>query len=100
MKAKHTPAPWKITASRVDAYTYYLGAYEGDLNMNQREANAALIAAAPDLLSEMRHTARNLQSRVDYFPSDRAHSEDIEYKILTAWLERTLAVIAKAEGVQ
>lgn len=59
--------------------------------------HANLIAAAPDMLAELKHTARNLQSMVNFFPVDRAHSQEIEYQILVTWLRRTNDTIAKAE---
>ena len=52
------------------------------------------------MLRELHHTARNLHSLINFFPANRSHSGDIEYKSLTAWLERTEHAISIAEGTQ
>lgn len=63
------------------------------------EQNAKLMAAAPDLLAELKHTAYTIQSRMSQFPNvnNLARSEQIEYQVLVEWLNRTNQVINKAE---
>ena len=81
-KVTHTPGPWRVIASRVDAYTYYFGAeMESQLHMDQREANTRLIAAAPDLLE-------NLESVVDYAEASGSTA---------SWIPAAKATIKKAK---
>ena len=82
LNMRHTPGPWNITASRVDAYTYYLAGNTIGLQMSQREANAKLISAAPEMLSILKRTHAELQEI----------AKDVEELLL-----ETARVIAKAE---
>ena len=97
MKAQHTPGPWKhegqgdITGlendgdikGAVDVCCVYLRTLPG-----RHDANAILIAAAPDLLQELRNIAN----------ADTAEWDDkTEFE---AWAKnRARAAIAKATGV-
>lgn len=105
MKAKHTPGPWRVhtpTATerrllvlhpdgeRVIARCSegYNSPISGPIPKEEREANARLIAAAPDLLSALEHALAAL---------------DDAMKNHTHWIyadaqQEALQAIAKAEG--
>ena len=82
MSAKHTPGPWtNQVVNTVSGVCFKVGPFpwkEGELNhaciyadypnksgYEQCAANARLIAAAPDLLEELREVEKHLQSYVD-----------------------------------
>lgn len=115
---KHTPGPWKIDASvafaiqahdnETIARTYFV---YGDKEREnpQREANAVLIASAPDLLEEL----RNLRAWLEYWKSRTIsqQSKDDRGHVTNCWaacpipdwdvkqkLQAIEALIAKAEG--
>ena len=54
--AKHTPGPWQVSGSSIVAGEICIAAIEDDggyeAPYDEREANAALIARAPELLAE------------------------------------------------
>lgn len=101
---KHTPGPWRARSYQTDDGDVWV---DCDSWVNPKtascrggtvatvlasgvgggsvEANAALIAAAPELLEVLKA-----------FPA--VHTSGAEFKALGAWLERVSAVIAKAEG--
>jgi hypothetical protein len=104
MNAKHTPGPWKIRAKRlgsvvmIDAAPHVPGviaqvcATTGEDGTNltadvRNEANARLIAAAPDLLASLRE-----------FVALYDGCRDMLGAPVAAKLARAEAVIAKAEG--
>lgn len=57
MTVKHTPGPWVCTATSHHAHDYRLEIPHGQMpferGANVEYANARLIAAAPDLLTEL-----------------------------------------------
>ena len=85
-EVKHTPGPWRvayrdgsgpecITSEGRDSIVATVG-YHGDPEMRcdmteAEQANAALIAAAPDLLAALKETAQLAQEML----SDRARSD-------------------------
>ena len=93
---KHTPGPWRI--SEYDN-GYLIGAYDGSIALttgraitikkykNEREANARLIAAAPELLEALSAVTNN------YIDTYGDEGNDAPESIKVA-----LATIAKAEG--
>ncbi len=84
----HTPGPW--TPYRDPGEYSAVGAATGDIAQEVRnEADARLIAAAPDLLRELRNLVSLLQT-----PLNRG---DIQIHGL-ATLNAASAAIAKAEG--
>jgi hypothetical protein len=128
MDAKHTPGPWMVTSSDRphgagrDDVLAVRGAHQGNgissvlaevtcdrpgaENRGEARANAALIAAAPDLLAALRElegvagdAALALQARAARLPEGpawvelQAYSEDLSRKAGAA-----RAAIAKAEG--
>lgn len=52
-KAKHTPGPWQVKCSPNVTGIYAVRAHNGVPWGDQDEANASLIAAAPDLLAAL-----------------------------------------------
>lgn len=91
MTTKHTPRPWILnddenTIRREDgviiAAVYDL---REDYDGEQEEANASLIAAAPDLLAALEEVS-NARAR-------QSHEFDID-----AWYAKVRAAIAKAKG--
>lgn len=69
MKTKHTPGPWKATRDPRTEYNYTIGCKKGilaftdsagcSLTPEEIEANARLIAAAPDLLAALQALTGN-----------------------------------------
>lgn len=89
---KHTPGPWKIIdTTRCNGYEIFRigvgnnvgGSWAESITSGDRDANARLIAAAPDLLESLRFVCS----------ACRAHDEDA-----TVAFARALAAIAKATG--
>lgn len=98
--ATHTPGPWILKAGRAleTPHGEFSLTYGHDRHGNPNfkdfcalDANARLIAAAPELLAQ-------LKSLLEMFDHDAAHQPDP----ITAgeMIDATLATIAKAEGVQ
>ena len=77
MENKHTPGPWRVEWSD-DSGMYYIRADRctvadaivvGTYDMDEEDANAALIAAAPDLLEALGQLiAAGIQSYPDAWP--------------------------------
>ncbi len=67
--SKHTPAPWKvIDANHIDCYRIYALGFtiaETLLHDKESEANAQLIAAAPDLLDTLQCVLECYQDYLD-----------------------------------
>ena len=94
MEAKHTPGPWDniadrgfIIASNNRVVCQMWSKHEDDFD--NHEANAALIAAAPDLLSALRQM-RSTLGMIDVSEGDLGDAEEAMRIAATA--------IAKAEG--
>jgi hypothetical protein len=90
MNNTHTPAPWKV--SPYNNITSRNGTVAKTEQMpgnydSERQANARLIAAAPDLLSALEAAVARVQI---------ANEEGDP--ILSAWLPDALSAIAKAKG--
>lgn len=92
---KHTPAPWTINSGKNaikitggnDNNGYYFIAALGSGLKSEDEANARLIAAAPELLEAAMTAANDFLSRVNGEPSDQNH-----------WYWGLRRAIAKAKG--
>lgn len=95
MKAKHTPGPWKVVNHVVgidglaimapDAGYRYVASALNISTDGYQEANARLIAAAPDMLSALEYIA---------FHAPRAKSKEE----MEGCLETVLSVIKRAKG--
>lgn len=100
-ESKHTPGPWKVSPTDdtvvIDATGAEVAAIDGDYNdpdtWPQMEANARLIAAAPDLLSEAKKQVEWLRMLRDQLPQWDIDGFEVDKRI--AALEDA---IAKAEG--
>jgi hypothetical protein len=64
-----TYAVWSETGSFICSLRFPFGGTEGRVNDDEREANARLIAAAPDLLAICQEIAND--SRIDLIDSER-----------------------------
>ena len=88
-KTGYTPGPWKVVGSEIWGPRFRLadgrGAYD-EKDREKRNANAALIAAAPELLSALEIMACNFE---------RQHPGDYESWDTYRWAR---AAIAKAKG--
>lgn len=92
MSTKHTPGPWKVKPFEneqgdfnIDSeYGYHIAETIGGLG-NEEEANANLIAAAPDLLE-------SLQAMVAMMDSGDEHGAG------SPWHIKATAAITKATG--
>lgn len=107
----HTPGPWEaidnrqvVTVAEVETGRTYGYGCENDFvcdlndgeyheyrNEKEQAANARLIAAAPELLAELKCV---LASFADEPRIGSVHAD----KIRRAWFDRARAAIAKAEG--
>ena len=52
MKQKHTPGPWSINGNKIDGNGYHIVSVNSH-RTSEGEANARLIAAAPELLEAL-----------------------------------------------
>jgi|DEB0MinimDraft_10_1074344.scaffolds.fasta_scaffold104886_2 hypothetical protein len=86
----HTPGPWTIEYEDADGDMLENGvtieSCEGPVAFNVIDCSARLIAAAPELLKELKYLVEQFEEAVDWVP---------EY---TAMADRAKAAIAKAEG--
>lgn len=102
---KHTIGPWKLSLTDdtvvIDADGREVAAIDGDYNnpdeWPKMEANAKLIAAAPDLLAALKDAQKTLQT------ASRQLTEDHKMVLMgRGWGWKTIATIegaiAKAEG--
>ena len=100
MKTKHTPGPWTADGTRIKAYRdngYTKICKVGDVwPARTDEANARLIAAAPELLEELMSARESmLQDKVAY--NQRLGADyDTAYAHAILSLSKIDAVITKA----
>jgi hypothetical protein len=102
MTTQHTPGPWKVVQSFYPAIKEVSGAsfkiscvmWATDLNeedYQKRDADLALIAAAPDLLEALKEIAADYADRFDL--DDPSTNPGIKYTI-----KQARAAITKATG--
>lgn len=97
--SKHSPGPWTVSPTDdtvvIDADTREVAAIDGDYNdpdtWPQMEANALLIAAAPDILEALRLMLALHEASETRFPSPADTPAARAYAAC-------VAAIAKAEG--
>jgi len=100
MPTQHTPGPWKVAEAFINNQPNRLFVSEGkwggkniaDLGEadEANNANARLIAAAPELLAA-------LQSLIQYLPEEDIYYEDASsYRQIQRAVERAEAAIARA----
>ena len=106
MGIKHTPGPWVIDSdgdgkANAIVTSTHLASLDDDIcevyggNMDDddtRQANARLIAAAPDLLAALRTLANQISPDSDDYP------DSSYFRMMQDAEEKALAAIAKAEG--
>lgn len=90
MSTGHTPGPWRAETHCVwgPDDTYIAGTRTG-LSDDECDANAALIAAAPELLAALKYAQEIIATARQYFPKSIRHSDRFQ-------LENTCAAINKA----
>jgi hypothetical protein len=92
----HTPGPWRIDGkTRFGDYTIAAGESVRTCEFiakTQSEANARLIAAAPELLSALKGAASAISRALPFLPADT------EAHFSGEWLAEIREAIAKAEG--
>ena len=96
MKTKHTPGPWRFGPSSThpetivignENWTTTIGLVDGYC-IERMEANAHLIAAAPELLDACKYVRDTIMDDLDY-PHDLRKARIVEF---------VKAAISKAEG--
>lgn len=101
-KAQHTPGPWRrsgmagknkftcpaIYSAKTDQTVCTLGSPRDGKPFDNAQANARLIAAAPDLLKALKRSAESLRIASETFGSEKLLSDCMH----------ALAAIAKATG--
>lgn len=101
--SSHTPGPWTIAKQQTGlrlpvvllAGKAAVTVQNVTHDLDECDANARLIAAAPELLEELRHTLRNVEAMLHMLP---LAAPAVERQSLTTWAERNRVAIAKAEG--
>lgn len=83
--ASHTPGPWALDRSRIYGENMLVASVAYFRDTSLEEANARLIAAAPDMLEALRLLADNIEAA---FPGLKRMGPLVQAR----------AAIAKAEG--
>ena len=96
MTAKHTPAPWRVSAifGKLEVFAFSDGQVIARLGKKQ-SANAKLIAAAPELYAELEKCAKLLRS-YEHHHLQKGDREKADRNAKQA--ERCEMVLAKARG--
>jgi hypothetical protein len=105
---KHTPGPWKVVGTEIWGPHVRLadgrGAYD-EKDRQRRNANARLIAAAPDLLAALEDAAERMEIVARCINIDQRHkgvspATHVRHTAahLAAHAKFARAAIAKAEG--
>lgn len=96
MTNKHTPGPWEIYLG-IEGYGIkgICGSYYGDI---ENEADARLIAAAPELLEELRWMRKHWRKNEN--DPQGAVLQNTNGEAVRNWIDRVDAVMAKVEGSQ
>ncbi len=99
--AKHTPGPWLVTRQYVvgprdesDSQGFGMVVGVADVYGENRNQDAHLIAAAPDLLEALKGAIGALEFSRDY----HADLSNAEQAFAQDRLDAALAALAKAEG--
>jgi hypothetical protein len=98
--SKHTPGPWTVTKSgvSVDAGMIRIR-MEASGWTDEVKANARLIAAAPDLLAELRIMRDWLQAQLgEWLPVEPAHYPNQQLVEMREHLDHIEAAIKKTEA--
>lgn len=97
MKSKYTPGKWKFDKDNYNVYCNgLLAQVYGHLHNGEKQANARLIAAAPELLEAAKLLQKLMTEHADDF---RIEAKDLSIDVLaTSMIEKFRTAIAKAEG--
>jgi hypothetical protein len=110
-EANHTPGPFKVESTINDEYwairaddgsaepiialVKKVGTTDGEIYQDEAEANARMLAAAPDMLAELRQCCVEIEEAANVFDHKGLPSLASVYRKAA---ERITATIAKAEG--
>ena len=105
MHANHTPGPWTLGDENdplvfspvAGAYVAQVLAYDGGSLRSNYAADAALIAAAPDLLAALQDITERYERLLVDTRSTKREEKEME-EILPFYTEQARAAIAKATG--
>jgi hypothetical protein len=108
MESKHTPGPWRqgaylelVMAGNTAVAEVYVdgcrhpGSDEEFIASEEANANAALIAAAPDMYEALRHAASSYHHPKCKAKGDYAGNPEL---YCTCHVQKARAALAKAEG--
>lgn len=109
METKHTPGPWRLEGDRIEAAARHgllpvATVCRAKGHEAEDAANAALLAAAPELLDELQHAGLVIQTMLGFMSieqkarmADALEAAHLAGEGATRYHERR-AVIAKAMG--
>jgi hypothetical protein len=110
--AKHTPGPWRVSGcmsgnmaliehGAAGEHSPIIAEVSSDGGSLPRDANAALIAAAPELLAELRSSVKMMVNALDnmayLFPAKTPEAQ-VWRDMLKTKVREARAAIAKATG--
>ena len=100
MNTKHTPGPWRVDGT--DIYTKVAGSDHWVAAIKQRrpnsedEANAKLIAAAPDLLAALDGLLKATRKAAAVAETANDEYADTDAHFVGEWIDQAREAIAKA----
>ena len=103
-ESKFTPGPWKVSIRPLaitvwaDAISLYPIAHIGERNRDEKEANAHLIAAAPDLLAACERGLEHLITQHDKAAYYEYHQHCTGCEVCQSIIPELMSAIAKAKG--
>lgn len=105
MEARHTPGPWRqypgdplIIADEMGSSLGEMTPGDPYIGHDEALANAALVAAAPDVLASERENLKVLENLLAYLRKHESSLPPLSTSSLEVRIEATRAAIAKAEG--
>lgn len=99
-QSKHTPGPWKCSPYNRNDSLYAVYDANGDeltYDDDEHDANAHLIAAAPDMLAELKRDlqfAREMKGLIEALKGKKW----VQHTMVLNRIERLTVAIARAEG--
>ncbi len=99
----HTPGPWKVAPLRNRDESFEVGGVRGCARVYgtdaEAQANASLIAAAPELLDALKGAVLSVKWRALVMHGEHGINPDPEaHAALSRFADKCLALIAKVEG--
>jgi hypothetical protein len=100
METKHTPGPWivKTYTPNHGCWNHWIQSKHGPSNTDEAEANARLIAAAPELLEALKELVAEHEYRCEKLNAENGITDKWESIIPTTGIIWAREAIAKAEG--